>query len=152
VSHADDLTGRHGKNREAARKQGRGDRRARVVEELRRARPVARTLLKPGTVVWARVPFVDRPDSSKARPAVVSEVVGREVRLLPVTSSTKESVRRSPLYVRLEDWASAGLSRPCLVTRKVISVDVIDITTVVGCLGDDDRARVLGNGADSVTP
>ena len=104
---------------------------------------MARTRLTPGTVVWARVPFVDHPDRSKARPAVVSEVVGREVRLLPVTSSTKDSVRCSPLYVRLEEWESAGLSRPCLVTRKVVIVDVIDVTTVVGALGTADRARVF---------
>ena len=115
-----------------------------MVEELRRARPVARKLLKPGTVVWARIPFVDHPERSKARPAVVSEVVGRDVRLLPVTSSTKESVRSSPLYVLLEDWAGAGLSRPCLVTRKVVVVDVIDVTTVVGALATVDRARVFG--------
>ena len=105
---------------------------------------MARTRLTPGTVVWARVPFVDDPDRSKARPAVVSEVVGREVRLLPVTSSTKDSVRCSPLYVPLEDWESAGLSRPCLVTRKVVIVDVIDVTTVVGTLGALDQARVFG--------
>jgi hypothetical protein len=143
VAEPDDLTGRHGKNRQAARLRGRGVRRERVVGDLRRARPVARTVLTPGTVVWARIPYVDQPDASKARPAVVAGVVGREVRLLPVTSSTKDSVRQSPLYVRLDDWAAAGLNRPCLVTRRAVTVDIIDVTTVVGNLGDGDAARVF---------
>ena len=91
-----------------------------------------------------RISHFDFGISTSNYPTPVSEVVGREVRLLPVTSSTKDSVRCSPLYVRLEEWESAGLSRPCLVTRKVVIVDVIDVTTVVGALGTADRARVFG--------
>ena len=139
----DDLTGRHGKNRQAARTRGRGLQRERVVEDLRRARPVARSVLREGTVVWARIPYRDQPDASKARPAVVSGVDGRTVHLLPVTSSSKDSVRLSPLAVLLTDWAAAGLNRPCIVTRAAVDVDIIDVTTVIGCLAECDRARVF---------
>lgn len=123
--------------------RGPGSSRARMVADLRRARPVARTRLSPGTVVWARIPYVEQPGDSKLRPAVVASLDGRTVRVLPVTSSQKDSVRRSPLYVVLRDWADAGLTRPCLVTRRPVEVDLIDIATVAGALSDEDMARVF---------
>lgn len=125
------------------RGRGRGDTRARVIAELRRARPVARTRLSRGTVVWARIPFVDDPDGSKLRPAVVAAIDGRTVTVLPITSSLKDSVQRSSHYVALHDWADAGLTRPCLVTRRLVVVDVIDVATVAGELTRDDEERVF---------
>ena len=125
------------------RVRGPGKARARVLAELRRARPVARTRLSRGTVVWARIPFVDDPDGSKLRPAVVSSIEGRTVTVLPVTSSQKDSVRQSSLYVLLRDWADAGLTRPCLVTRRFVAIDMIDVATVAGQLSDDDVERVF---------
>ena len=120
-----------------------GARRGRVAVDLRRVRPVPRTGLVPGTVVWARIPYSERPADSKARPAIVLAVRGRDVDLLPITSSSKESVRRSDLYVALEAWAAAGLNRPCLVCRKPVTVDIIDVTTLAGELAEPDRTRVL---------
>ena len=117
--------------------------RSRVLADLRRVRPVARSRLSPGTVVWARVPYVDDPDGSKLRPAVVAGLEGRTLAVLPVTSSQKDSVRQSSLYVLLRDWADAGLTRPCLVTRRVVEIDLIDVATVAGALSDDDMARVF---------
>jgi hypothetical protein len=125
------------------RARGPGSARARVLAELRGARPIARTRLSRGTVIWARVPFTDDPDGSKLRPAVVASLDGRTVTVLPVTSSQKESVRQSPLYVLLSDWAAAGLTRPCLVARRAVEIDVIDVATVAGALSDDDVARVF---------
>jgi hypothetical protein len=125
---------------------GRGGTRARVLAELRRVRPVARTRLSRGTVVWARIPFVDDPDGSKLRPAVVAAIDGRTVTVLPITSSQKDSVRQSAssLYVLLRDWADAGLTRPCLVTRRFVDIDTIDVATVAGELSTRDRERVFG--------
>ena len=128
------------------RGRGRGSARARVVAELRRARPVARTRLSRGTVVWARIPFVDDPDGSKLRPAVVASIDGRAVSVLPITSSQKESVRQSAHYVLLRDWAEAGLTRPCLVTRRLVAIDMIDVATVAGELTNDDEERVFVDG------
>ena len=120
-----------------------GAHRARVVRELRQAKGVARTALSPGTVVWAWISFPDEPDRHKTRPAVVHEVVGRLVRVHPVTSSTKESVRRSHLYVLLDEWGAAGLSRPCLVDRRIVDLELGDITSVAGCLGTADFQRIF---------
>ena len=132
-----------GARREPDQRSDRGERRERVVRELRRARPVPRTSLCRGTVVWAWISFPDEPAQHKTRPAVVSELLGHHVRVHPVTSSTKESVRRSNLYVLLEDWGAAGLSRPCLVDRRVVDLELGDITSVAGCLGAADLERVF---------
>jgi hypothetical protein len=105
---------------------------------------VARTSLQPGTVVWAWIPFADEPGQHKARPAVVHELRGHRVRVHPVTGSTKESVRQSDLYVLLEEWEGAGLSRPCVVDRRVVDLDLGDITSVTGCLTPGDFDRVFG--------
>ena len=125
------------------RQRGPSSDRERVLADLRRARPVARTRLSRGTVVWARIPYVEDPDDSKLRPAVVASVEGRSVGVLPVTSSQKDSVRQSSLYVLLRDWADAGLTRPCLVTRRLVEIDLIDVATVAGALSDEDMARVF---------
>jgi hypothetical protein len=124
-------------------RHGSGTSRVRVVRELRRARAVARTALHPGTVVWAWISFRDEPEHHKTRPAVVHEVVGHNVRVHPVTSSTKASVRQSRLYVLLDDWDAAGLSRPCLVDRRTIDLGLGDIVSVAGRLAAGDHRRVF---------
>lgn len=128
----------------ARERRRRGSERARTIAELRGVRPVPRNRLSRGTVVWARVPYPDDPGDSKMRPAVVVGLEGRTVTLLPVTSSTKDSVRQSAMYVLLRDWAEAGLTRPCLVAKREIAVDVIDVATVAGELSEVDAVRVFG--------
>ena len=120
-----------------------GAQRAKAVRELRQAKAVARTALNRGTVVWAWISFPDEPSRQKTRPAIVHEVVGRLVRVHPVTSSTKDSVRQSHLYVLLDDWGAAGLSRPCLADRRIVDLQLGDITSVVGSLGTADFARIF---------
>ena len=120
-----------------------GAQRAKAVRELRQAKAVARTALNRGTVVWAWISFPDEPSRHKTRPAIVHEVVGRMVRVHPVTSSTKDSVRQSHLYVLLDDWGAAGLSRPCLADRRIVDLQLGDITSVVGSLGTADFARIF---------
>lgn len=92
--------------------------------------------------MWAVIPFSDG-DGSKTRPCVVTGLEGRDVHLFPITSSRKESVRASRLSVSLEEWDVAGLSRPCLVSRRPVVVDIRDVTTVVGELSEADAARVF---------
>ena len=93
--------------------------------------------------MWAWISFPDEPNRHKTRPAIVHEVVGRLVRVHPVTSSTKDSVRQSHLYVLLDDWGAAGLSRPCLADRRIVDLQLGDITSVVGSLGTADFARIF---------
>jgi hypothetical protein len=120
-----------------------GAQRAKAVRELQQVKAVARTALTRGTVVWAWISFPDEPSRHKTRPAVVHEVISRLVRVHPVTSSTKASVRQSHLYVLLDDWGAAGLLRPCLVDRRVVDLELGDITSVAGCLGTGDFARIF---------
>jgi hypothetical protein len=114
-----------------------------VVRELHQAHAVARTALRRGTVVWAWVTFPDEPTQHKTRPAVVREVAGHRVRVHPVTSSSKASVRQSDLYVPLDGWGAAGLSRPCLVDRRIVDLALGDITSVAGSLSHADYERVF---------
>jgi hypothetical protein len=60
-------------------------------------------------------------------------------------------VRRSNLYVLLDDWVAAGLSRPCLVDRRIFEVELGDITSVTGRLGVADFERVFA-AVDPTTP
>lgn len=126
------------------RGQARATRRER---ELRPARPRARSGLARGTVVWAALPSAGNASVTHARPGVIVGVAGRDVRLFPLTSSHREVVRESPLYVRLEDWGRAGLSRPCRVARQSVTVDVMDVSVRVGSLSASDLARVFPDDA-----
>jgi hypothetical protein len=74
---------------------------------------------------------------------VVHEVVGQCVRVHPVTSSIKASVRQSQLYVPLDEWGTAGLSRPCMVDRRIVDLELGDIMSVAGCLGARDYGRLF---------
>jgi hypothetical protein len=56
-------------------------------------------------------------------------------------------VQRSPHYIALRDWADAGLTRPCLVTRRLVAVDVIDVATVAGELTREVEDRVFAESA-----
>ena len=100
-------------------------------------RPVPRTALVPGAVVWAHVPYDDGDGTAwKTRPAVVVDAAGRDVTLFPLTSSLLG--RRRPGVVEVTHWAEAGLSRPCVVVRRAVILDRIDILNLVGHLHEDD--------------
>src|SRR5436309_3562480 len=49
-------------------------------------KPVAKSRLRPGVVVWAHVPYVEQ-EGWKTRPAVVVSVDGRNVSLFPGSSA-----------------------------------------------------------------
>ena len=59
------------------------------------------------------------------------------------TARSPSSRPAGHLYVLLDDWGAAGLSRPCLVDRRIVDLQLCDITSVVGCLATSDFARVF---------
>ncbi len=103
-------------------------------------RIVARNCLHPGMVVWAHVPFEDA-DGYKTRPAVVVGRRGRDVVLLPCTTSSRRHQR--PGYVEIRHWEAAGLPRPTGVRRASLTVDYLEIVSIVGNLADEDAAALL---------
>jgi mRNA interferase MazF len=109
-----------------------------------RLRIVARNRLRPGTVVWVHVPFVDA-EGDKIRPAVVLSCHGRDVVLLPCTTSARRHQR--PGYVEIKHWQAAGLPRPTSVRCASLTVDYLEIVNVAGDLADEDAAAVLPQGA-----
>ena len=116
------------------------------VPRLAVVRPVAKTALTRGTVVWAHIPF-EETDDYKLRPVVVSHLAGRDVTVYPGTTSDKR--HRYPWgYRELTELDSAGLGRATGVRLEPITIDVIDIVTIAGALGPDDRAAVLGRQVD----
>lgn len=103
-------------------------------------RPPALLTLQPGTVVWAHIPFQDDPGTTKARPAVVLTARPDEVDLVPLTSSRR---RLHFGAVELQDWAQAGLTRPCGLARRIVTVDRrTDVLNVIGALSDTDREHL----------
>jgi hypothetical protein len=109
-----------------------------------RLRIVARNRLRPGTVVWVHVPFEDA-EGDKIRPAVVLGCRGRDVVLLPCTTSVTRHQR--PGYVEIKHWQAAGLPRPTGVRRASLTVDYLEIVNIAGDLADEDAAAVLPPGA-----
>ena len=99
-------------------------------------RPVAKTKLQPGVVVWAHVPF-EELDADKTRPAVVKAVVGRNVTLLPGTTAASR-YRYPGRYYELTDLAAAGLSRETGICLEERTVDLIEIVQIIGMLADAD--------------
>jgi hypothetical protein len=105
-----------------------------------RLRIIPRNRLHPGTVVWAHIPFED-VEADKIRPAVVLRCHGREVVLLPCTTSVRR--RQRPGYVEIKHWQAAGLPRPTGVRRASLTVDYLEIVNIAGNLADEDAAALL---------
>jgi hypothetical protein len=106
------------------------------------AKPVAKGRLGPGTVVWARVPY-EEADDWKTRPAVIMMVAGRRVTLLPGTTSTSRW-RFPDKYVEVANPVECGLTRPTGFRRQAVTVDIIEVEDIVGCLDADASAALLG--------
>jgi hypothetical protein len=118
------------------------------IPHLTVVRPVAKTALTPGSVVWAHIPYEENA-GWKLRPVVVSHTFGRDVVVFP--ASTAETRFRYPwAYRELTDLAPAGLRAGTGVHLGPITIDWMDIVSVVGLLGRDDRAAVIGSEADLV--
>jgi len=106
--------------------------RDRKVVPMSIVRRIPRTQLTPGTVVWAHVPFADGT-GEKSRPAVVLSRQGRDVELLPATTSMRRH-RYPGQYVEIEDLESAGLNRATGVSLRPVIVDIIEIISITGSL------------------
>jgi len=95
-------------------------------------RRIPRTQLTPGTVVWAHVPFADGT-GEKSRPAVVLSRQGRDIELLPATTSMRRH-RYPDQYVEIQDLESAGLGRATGVCLRPVVVDILEIIPITGSL------------------
>lgn len=104
-------------------------------------RPVARTRLTSGAVVWAHVPFCDA-DEEKTRPAVVVDADRHQVLVLPVSGSFSR-FRYPTIHVEITDLEAAGLSRPCGLRLRPVVLDRIEVLTSCGQLGEEDLASML---------
>ncbi|WP_319462720.1 hypothetical protein [Micromonospora sp. RTP1Z1] len=87
------------------------------------------------------MPFEDNVQY-KIRPAIVLGCRGRDVVILPCTSSPARH-RRIDRPVELLDVETAGLRRPTAVRRTALSVDLVDVLEVIGELSDADRRHVF---------
>jgi hypothetical protein len=101
---------------------------------------VPRNQLVSGTVVWAHVPYEDGT-GEKLRPAVVVERCGRDVTILPATTSASRW-RYPNNSVEVRDLAAAGLTKPTGIKMRSVTVDIIEVLSIVGRLGEADRNSV----------
>jgi hypothetical protein len=109
--------------------------RAKVVP-LSIVKPVPLNRLTTGTVVWAHIPFADGT-GQKSRPAVVAKTKGRDITVLPGTTSNKR-FRFETGYQEVGDLESAGLHRPTGINRIAITVDRSEIISICGRLAEED--------------
>lgn len=110
------------------------------VTSLTIVKPVARTRLTFGAVVWAHIPF-DDVDAEKTRPAVVLHTEGWSVAVLPGTSAVSR-LRFRDRHVEIDDLGSAGLRRPTGIRLRTVRIEPVEIIEIVGVLGEGDAARL----------
>jgi hypothetical protein len=90
--------------------------------------------------VWAHVPYEDG-QGEKLRPAVVVERCGRDLTILPATTSASRW-RYPNSSVEVRDLAAAGLTKPTGIKVRSVTVDIIEVVDIVGRLGEADRNSV----------
>jgi hypothetical protein len=110
-----------------------------VVKRVPRTQPV------PGTVVWAHVPY-EKGHGEKARPAVVVKLSGRDLTILPGTTSERRW-ELTDKYVEVRDRTATGLTRPTGIRNTSVTVDLIEVMSVVSRLGEVDTRSILGHNA-----
>jgi hypothetical protein len=106
-------------------------------------RRVPRTQLVRGAVVWAHVPY-EEDNGEKSRPAVVVELRGRDLTLLPATTSRSRHLFTGR-YIEVHDLAAAGLSRATAIRTTPVTVDIIEVINIIGALSGTDVQRTLGD-------
>ena len=85
------------------------------------------------------IPFADGT-GEKARPAVVRSTNGREIELLPATTSTARF--NAPGYSQIIDLDTAGLHRRTTVRHRTVTVDRIEIINITGRVAAHDAAQL----------
>lgn len=123
------------------RREARGDQRPKTRPNLALVQPIARRALETGTVVWAHVPY-ETLDGEKTRPAVVIEVRGREVVVAPGTTS-RRAAEFPHRYLPIADLEAAGLTRRTWLVNRVVVIDLIELVSISGRLGELDLARAF---------
>lgn len=110
------------------------------VHQIMQADLVGLGALTPGTVVRARVPFADR-DDYKVRPVIVLRRRGRQVSVVPCTSSQRATTAAD---IPIDQLDCAGLTTPTTArTGRTVLIDRVDCIEVLGYLGDEDTTRIL---------
>lgn len=132
----------HGQRRNKRRDRWNKPTTARPTPHLAIVEHIAMSRLSTGVVVWAHVPFAES-DGEKTRPAVVVGRHGRNIELLPISTSPAR-FRFNGTHHELTDLDSAGLDRASGVRMASVTVDRIEVIQVVGELGPDDRAAIFG--------
>ncbi len=114
-------------------------RKQRMVERsLLAVTPVAQNAMHEGTIVRTPVEYRDG-DGFKTRPCVVVDVDRFDLVVHPITSSPNRSALGA---IEIENWRSAGLTRPCGVRRDLVVVERRLVIECIGVLSDEDRALV----------
>lgn len=109
------------------------------VHQIMRADLLCLGALTPGAVVRARVAFTDC-DDYKVRPVIVLGRCGREVTVVPCTSSPRATTDAD---IPIDQLDCAGLTTPTTArTGRTLVIDRVDCIEVLGCLGTEDAARV----------
>jgi hypothetical protein len=95
--------------------------------------------LTPGTVVRARISFTDC-DDYKVRPVIVLRRRGREVTVVPCTSSPRATTAAD---IPIDQLACAGLTTPTTArTGRTLVIDRVECIEILGSLGAEDSARI----------
>jgi hypothetical protein len=133
---------RHSRSRNKRREQWNKPAPTAQPARLAIVQPVALNRLQPGVVVWAHIPFAEC-DEEKTRPAVVVARNGRNIDLLPISTSPARFrwVRGSVEVTELE---AAGLTRACGIQQRKVTIDSIEIINIIGQLAEPDHLAVFG--------
>lgn len=100
--------------------------------DMREYGNVALNQLWAGRVVFAQVPFHDRPNESKTRPTVVGAVRGRDVTVFPIYSSA------APWRIEISRH-----NRRCYVDTRPIMIDKINLVSIDPIDIEDEVLDVL---------
>ncbi|MDO4389139.1 MAG: type II toxin-antitoxin system PemK/MazF family toxin [Eubacteriales bacterium] len=92
-------------------------------------------------VYWAEVPFEEDPSQRKTRPVIIAQ--DRTVYVLTLRVTSHDPRENDPYDYPLQEWKSAGLSRPSVVRiRKMAQLSPEQIGTYIGRLHPVDMVGI----------
>lgn len=107
---------------------------AHSITSKKASKPVARTLLKVGAVIRARVEFDDE-DKYKPRPCVVLSTTKTTIQVVPIFSQKKNTAER----LKISDPEVAGLIKASYFKVRIESIDLRDAIELLGMLSQQDQ-------------